>query len=257
MAYPMAVQSLNNLNNAVSLQWGKMMSISEKPFYLKPPWIILFEPHKLQKIRPWNVNISFLLRTFLDEMNKNNEVDFRASGVALDSSATIYLLKSKLLLKLEEPPAPSKQKPDYMPPPLFHPLRYELTSTTIKHLLTALEATLKDERSPSNANKLSLEPLTTHPAEILPQIDLYLIEIEENMKELRNLLARFANKGGLILFSKVIAGLEKIEAIKKFVTLLFLAQKGEVVLWQDEELYEIYITLADETFILSGGAELA
>jgi chromatin segregation and condensation protein Rec8/ScpA/Scc1 (kleisin family) len=79
-----------------------------RPFYLRPPWNILFELSKLEKLTPWNVNIAYLLRTFLTEMEKTNpeKVDFRASGVALDSSALIYLMKSKLLLTLQEPPPP-------------------------------------------------------------------------------------------------------------------------------------------------------
>ena len=80
----------------------------KKPFYFQPPWNIFFELHKLGRIHPWDVNISFLLMSFLDEMEKRGEIDFRASGVALDSSATIYLMKSRLLLKLEEPPPPPR-----------------------------------------------------------------------------------------------------------------------------------------------------
>ena len=80
-----------------------------RPFYLRPPWNILFEISKLEKVTPWNVNIAYLLRSFLTEMERTNpeKVDFRASGVALDSSALIYLMKSKLLLTLQEPPAPT------------------------------------------------------------------------------------------------------------------------------------------------------
>ena len=68
-----------------------------RPFYLRPPWNILFEISKLEKLTPWNVNIAYLLRSFLSEMERTENVDFRASGVALDSSALIYLMKSKLV----------------------------------------------------------------------------------------------------------------------------------------------------------------
>ena len=78
----------------------------KKPFYYQPPLSILFEIHRLEKITPWEVNISYLLNMFLDQMEEEGEVDFRASGMALDSSSTIYLRKTKLLLKLEEPPPP-------------------------------------------------------------------------------------------------------------------------------------------------------
>jgi chromatin segregation and condensation protein Rec8/ScpA/Scc1 (kleisin family) len=66
-----------------------------RPFYLRPPWNILFEISKLEKLTPWNVNIAYLLNSFLTEMERMGKVDFRASGVALDSSALIYLMKSK------------------------------------------------------------------------------------------------------------------------------------------------------------------
>jgi len=61
-------------------------SLTKKPFYYQPPWNILFELHKLERVQPWGINLSFLLMSFLDEMSKLGEVDFRASGMVLDSS---------------------------------------------------------------------------------------------------------------------------------------------------------------------------
>lgn len=224
-----------------------MASISAKPFYSQPPWNILFELHKLGKVQPWSINISFLLMSFLDEMSKQGEIDFRASGVALDSSATIYLMKSKLLLKLEEPPLPPKPPPDFLPPPLFYPLRYELTSTTIKHLLEALDDVLKGERV--FALKPRLEPVLPPPPEFLPPVDLYLMEAEKQMKRLYRLILRLAHEEKLIIFSKIVAGLGKLEAIKRFIILLFLAQKGKITLWQEEDFGEIYVTPAEGTTV--------
>jgi len=219
-----------------------VVSSAKKPFYFQPPWNIFFELYRLERIRPWDVDLSFLLTSFLEEMEKRGEVDFRASGVALDSSATIYLMKSKLLLKLEEPPSPPKPPPDFLPPPLFLPLRYELTSTTIQHLLEVLDEVLKGERI--FGLKPRLEPILPPPPEVLPPIDLYLMEIEKQMNKLYRFLLQLAGEAKLTSFSKVIAGLEKLEAIKTFITLLFLAQRGEVSLWQEEDFGEIYITLA-------------
>jgi len=212
----------------------------EKPFYFQPPWNILFELHRLQKIMPWDVNISFLLTSFLEEMEKRGEIDFRASGVALDSSTTIYLMKSKLLLKLEEPLPPPKVPPDFLPPPLFLPLRYELSSTTIHHLLEVLDEVLKGERLVPSEPRL--EPILPMP-EILPPVDLYLMEIEERMENLYGSLCQLVNEAKLIVFSKVVAGLGRLEAVKTFIILLFLAQKGKVSLWQEEDFGELYITV--------------
>ena len=214
----------------------------EKPFYFNPPWNILFELNRLRKIKPWDINISFLLNSFLEEMEKSGQIDFRASGVAVDSSSTIYLMKSKLLLKLEEPPAPPpKVQPDFLPPPLSLPFRYELTSTTIHHLLQVLDEVLKGEHV--FALKPRIEPVLPPPSEILPPIDIYMMEIEKQMGKLHQFLLRLSKESMPILFSKVVAGLKQLEVIKKFIVLLFLAQKGDVNLWQDPELNDIYITL--------------
>ncbi|MDH5450011.1 MAG: hypothetical protein OEX77_03770 [Candidatus Bathyarchaeota archaeon] len=230
-----------------------MTSTSEKPFYFTPPLNVLFELHKLRRIVPWDINISFLLTSFLNEMEQRGEIDFRASGVALDSSATIYLMKSKLLLKLEEPPPPPKSPPDFLPPPLFLPLRYELTSTTIQHLLDVLDEVLKGERLFKSVPKHEqfLLPLS----EIIPSVDLYLVEIEERMSSLYERLLHFAQEEKLIVFSSVVAGLERLEAIRTFITLLFLAQAGRVGLWQEEESEELCITVSEGLIVGGDGTE--
>jgi hypothetical protein len=151
-------------------------------------------------------------------------------------------MKSKLLLKLEEPPEPPpKVQSEFLPPPLFLPLRYEMTSTTIHHLLQVLDEVLKGERV--FALKPRVKPVLPPPPELLPPVDVYLMEIENQMGKLQRLLLRLYKESIPVPFSKVVAGLKKLEAIKTFIVLLFLAQKGDVNLWQDPELNEIYITL--------------
>jgi chromatin segregation and condensation protein Rec8/ScpA/Scc1 (kleisin family) len=222
-----------------------MPQSTEKPFYFQPPLSILFEIHRLEKVIPWDVNIAFLLRTFLEEMEHRGEVDFRASGVALESSTTIYLMKTKLLLKLEEPPPPPKSTPDFIPPPMFLPLRYELSSTTLENLIDVLDEVLKGEsmRPPPMP-----QPILPAP-EVLPPVDLYLLEIDKHMQNIYAQLLQLAREGELIAFSKLVAGLERIEAVKTFIILLFLAQRGKIGLWQEEEIEELYITVTgDPTF---------
>ena len=224
-----------------------------KPFYLLPPWNILFEFHKLEKLTPWNINIAYLLASFLREMEKTGQVDFRASGMALDSSALIYLMKSKLLLELEEPPPPPKAPQDFVPPPLFLPLRHELTSTTISHLLEVLDDVLKSEKL-IRPEKLVAEPIIPTPSEILPQLDLYLMEIEVQMEKLYASLSEKVKGAGIIELSTLLVGMTRIEAIRTFILLLFLAQDVKVSLWQNEETEEIYITVGDLKLAESGKA---
>lgn len=227
------------------------MVSSNKPFYLQPPWDILFDLQRLQKINPWDVDIAFLLLSFLEEMERRANIDFRASGMALDSSASIYLLKSNLLLKLEEPPAtPPKPAVDFIPPPLILPLRYELTTTTLESLLEALDEALRSEKL--LALKSPPKPILP-PPEIIPTISAYLMEIEDEIERLLARMRLMADKGELITFSALTKGLDRMGMIRVFIILLFMAQKGKIMLWQHEEFGEIYVTLNGEVDVNNVG----
>jgi segregation and condensation protein A len=214
-----------------------------KPFYLRPPWNILFEISKLEKLTPWNVNIAYLLQSFLTEMERTDKVDFRASGVALDSSALIYLMKSKLLLTLQEPPAPPKGPQDYVPPPLFLPLRHELTSTTIQHLLEVLDDVLKGEKLLHLNHVVEQHPVLPAVSDLIPQFDKYIAELKLQIDKLYAILCEKVKGAGIIDFSTLSKGATRIEALRMFIYLLFLAQDGLVSLWQNEETEELYIAV--------------
>ncbi|MGD6853108.1 MAG: hypothetical protein ACQCN6_13700 [Candidatus Bathyarchaeia archaeon] len=224
------------------------ISAMRRPFYLRPPWNILFEISKLEKLTPWNVNIAYLLRTFLSEMEKSapEKVDFRASGVALDSSALIYLMKSKLLLTLQEPPAPPPKIPtDFVPPPLFLPLRHELTSTTIQHLLEVLDDVLKGEKLLSLRPVVEQHPVLPAVTDLLPKFDKFIAELEMQIDKLYAILVEKTGGQGIIDFTTLSKGATRIEALRMFIYLLFLAQDGLVSLWQNEETEELYIAVGN------------
>jgi chromatin segregation and condensation protein Rec8/ScpA/Scc1 (kleisin family) len=219
-------------------------TVAKKPFYLRAPINILFDINRLEKLTPWNVNIAFLLKQFLFEMERMGKVDFRASGVALESSAVIYLMKSKLLMTLQEPPAPPKAPTDFVPPPLFLPLRHELTSTTIQHLLEVLDEVLKGEKF-ATIDKVVSKPVLPQASDLMPQFDKFMAELESQMEKLYARLLDMVKGAGIIQFSNLVKGLMRIEAVRTFILLLFLAQDGLVTLWQDEETEEIYITVGN------------
>ncbi|MBS7656653.1 hypothetical protein KEJ33_01865 [Candidatus Bathyarchaeota archaeon] len=212
-----------------------------KPFYFRPPWNILFDLQLLEKLNPWDINLSFLLLSFLDEMEKRNEIDFRASGMALGSSSTVYLMKSEMLLELEKAPLAPKLQSDFIPPPLVLPLRYELTTTTIQNLLEALDNALKTEKL--FALKASTSTDIIPPAGVIPTISAYLIEMEEQMERLMKKIITLADEGKLVTFSNLVHGLRKLEQIRSFIVLLFLAQKNRVTLWQEENSDEVFVTI--------------
>ena len=214
-----------------------------RPFYLRPPWNILFELNKLEKLTPWNVDIAYLLRSFLTEMERTDKVDFRASGVALDSSALIYLMKSKLLLTLQEAPVPPKGPQDFVPPPLFLPLRHELTSTTIQHLLEVLDDVLKGEKMLHLEHVVEQHPVLPAVSDWMPQFDTFIAELELQIGKLYAILCEKVKGSGIIDFSTLSKDTTRIEALRMFMYLLFLAQDDRISLWQNEETEELYIAV--------------
>jgi segregation and condensation protein A len=178
------------------------------------------------------------------ERTHPEKVDFRASGVALDSSALIYLMKSKLLLTLQEPSVAQVKMPtDFVPPPLFLPLRHELTSTTIQHLLEVLDDVLKGEKLLSLNHEVEQHPVLPSVSDLLPQFDRFIAELELQVDQLYAILVEKTGGQGIIDFSTLTKGATRIEALRMFIYLLFLAQNGLVSLWQNEETEELYIAV--------------
>jgi len=213
--------------------------IVDKPFWLKSPWIILFDLIKLHRIRPWNVNISYLLVTFVREMREKGFIDFTASGVALLSSATIYRLKSEMVLALQEPPQPLPERHfEAIPPPIQLPYRHEYTAVNVDDLIRALEGVLKKELFEI---KPQLSRFTPDPP-LLRKLDHFMVNVEDHIRQMCQFILKLIEGGKIISFSKIILGQNKIEAIRSFILILFIASRGEISLWQDEEFGEIYIS---------------
>lgn len=228
---------------------NKVLESIEKPFWLKPPWAVLFNLIRLQKVRPWDVNLNYLLTTLLGEMRKRGSIDFTASGIALLSSATIYRMKSELVLELQEPPKVLVERPvEFMPPPIELPFRYEYTATTIDNMLKALEEALKSETMAQFQPKL--KPITPAPP-MLHEIDDFMVDIENKIEEMYSRISARAPHGKIPL-SDLDDGLSRLEFVRIFILILFLACNGRIQLWQDEEFGEIYVSLPESRGVSYG-----
>ena len=215
----------------------------EKPFYLRPPWEILFREAKLDKISPWSIDLVHLLTTLLEEMSRVG-MDFRAAGTAINSSVLIYLRKADLLLKMEEPPkAPPEKAEVYLPPPIDLPFRFEFTTTTIKDLVVALERALNEEGRLSRKPKLPTLPM---PIPDLLDLEAYLLEIEERSEDLFDRIRLMSRSGEPTTLSALVTERSWLEVVRVFMMLLFLAQREKIDLRQhvDEDI-EI-IVMRDE-----------
>lgn len=212
--------------------------VKKKPYYLREPWEILFKGTKLEKIHPWNIDLVYLLKSLLEEMERAG-VDFRVAGTALYSSVLIYLKKAELLHEIEKPPKESNLKKDvYIPPPLSLPFRLEFTTTTVADLISALEKALAEERPRKVKSKLPVLPI---PIPDFMEMDAYLLEIEERADILLNKIREMNLRDGYISIFDILKDQHFLEIVRAFMMLLFLAQKGEIDLLQDEDESDIKI----------------
>lgn len=217
------------------------MDVTEKPFWLRPPYVILFDLLRLHRIKPWDVNITYLLNAFLAEMKKQGFIDFSASGTALLSSAMIHRMKSELVLEMEEPPKPPIARPnEEVPPPLPFPIRFEYTSTSIEQVLTMLEEVLKRESAALAERKGLLSP-----PEILEQMDEFLANIEKNIEIFYATLQRKFAGGPTLSFLQLTKDYTLLEAVRAFIMLLFLVMQNLVSLSQKEDQGDIIIGLPE------------
>ncbi|MGQ9542998.1 MAG: hypothetical protein ACUVTM_02745 [Candidatus Bathyarchaeia archaeon] len=216
------------------------MSNLEKPFWMNPPHNILFDLLRLHRIRPWDVNISNILNSFLHEMKTRGYIDFSASGTALLSSSIIYRMKSELVLKMEEPPKPPVQRPqEEVPPPLPFPIRFEYTTISISEILTAVEEVLKSELQliGKTARELTLTPVPE-------ALDDFITNIQEHLERLYSKLIQDYGDCEEISFKMLTADMNMRDLVRTFILILFLATKGKIFLIQDESHNDVKIRVA-------------
>ena len=86
-------------------------------------------------------------------------------------------------------------------------------------------------------------PILPSVTDLLPQFDKFAAEIEMQIDNLYALLIDRLHGSGIIDFSTLIKNMTRIEALRVFIYLLFLAQDCRVSLWQNEESEELYIAV--------------
>ena len=217
------------------------MSRSEKPYYLRQPWDVLFRENKLEKASPWSIDLVLLLATLLEEMEKVG-IDFRIAGTAIQSSVLIYLRKAEMLMMMQELPRLEEAREDvYLPPALPLPFRFEHTTTTVTDLIEALEKALT-ERSGSLRPKL---PMLPAPIPDFFEAEQYLLEIEGRADDLFEELRWRQERAGPVRLTDLVRGQEWLEIVRIFMMLLFLAQRLKIELSQDEDEVDVLITVPE------------
>ncbi len=217
------------------------MRAGEKPFYLKPPLDILFKPTKVEKVRPWDVDIVFLLSLLMAEMERVG-IDFRAAGIAVHTSSIIYLRKAQTLTKFdwERREEAEEEAPKFVPPPIRLPYRRGVVDTSMKDLIEALERALSELESARRSTEVR---------EVFPETSFELV-LEEFIHRVEedadSLYERLLLMPPPVSFFTLVQGMPRIEVVRTFIALLFLAQRGLVEVEQEDEGGDFLIHVVGE-----------
>ncbi|MEM2910709.1 MAG: hypothetical protein QXO01_06580 [Nitrososphaerota archaeon] len=192
--------------------------------WIKSPWRVLFDVTNWDKLRVWEVNLKELLSSLAMVLKERGFFDFTSSGVAVYSAATLHRLKSERLLVADDVPI-IKQKQEYLiPPPLSPPLRAEFMTTTILELIDALKRVLS-EPQPRKQDSVEQQSLN---------VEDFIIKIEEKVEEFYNFIKGLLERKGTMTLDEIMSGIDRLEAVRRFILLLFAASKGMVTIIEDD-----------------------
>jgi len=197
-----------------------------------PRWRVLFDVTKLDRVKPWQIKLVEVIRALMEELEKYEKLDLNSCGIAAYSAATIHRMKTERLLKADIPSVENRRKITenlVVPPPVDLPYMPEFMITTIGELVQALRSLfLKTKRKKDDGEGIILDVFDV-------KMDDFLVKIEERLEEFLQGLQRIFGDKEIIDVSNLFMGVDRLEAARRFILLLFAAAKGVVELIEDEE----------------------
>jgi len=205
----------------------------------KPPLDLLFNPSILTKKDVWEINVSQLLEMLLNLLSETGKRDLRVCGVAALSSSLIYRLKVESIFRLEKIATMRRGiKPTEVnqPVPLLKSIEipYRLESTypvTLEELLYILENMIMDLASPRKPRKqLLLEAVQIF------DFNEYLVKFEQLLHSYEDMIFDIVSADKFTLFGKLTEKMNKIEMVRYFIAVLYLAMKGKIIIKQEGDV---------------------
>lgn len=201
-----------------------------------PPWKILLNVIRLHKIKPWEIELQLIIKAYLEELKRSGYIDFSSSGTILLSSSIIHRMKTESILKIDKQETPQIKKiNDFIPPPLQLPIKSEYTITTFKELIDALEKVLQE------IDQRNIEEKIIAPKGIDIKVEDFILKIEEEIEKFYDFIISILFEKGKISFRELIMNVERREAVKRFILLLFIASRKHIDLIEEND--EIFIKI--------------
>ena len=210
----------------------------------KMPVSILFDPEGVKKKDIWEIDLIQILSLLIKILEKTDKKDLRVAGMSALSSSLIYRLKVENIFALQKAAIenkPVRQRTDVDIQMLDIPYRHEATyPVSLNELLDLLENLIGTIANPRErrTNQLKFEPLE------VPDFKKYFNNLENIIGQYQDLILKKLETTGSSLLGSITQDLDKIDSIRCFFAILFLARDEKVDLLQVDD--DIKVTLIKE-----------
>ena len=210
----------------------------------KVPLNILFDPEGVKKKDIWEIDLMQILKMLIEVLEKDDKKDLRIAGMAALSSSLIYRMKVENIFALQKAAMenkPIRQRSDIDIQMLDIPFRHESTyPVSLNELLDLLENLIGTIANPRErrTNQLKFEPLE------VPDFKKYFNNLENIIGQYQDLVLKKLETTGSSLLGSITHDFDKIDSIRCFFAILFLARDEKVDLLQVDD--DIKVTLIKE-----------
>ena len=219
-----------------------MTESSPEPFWFHQPWRVLTDILELQKISPWELDLAELVNGFIGRLLTAEYIDFRICGRALLSAAILLRLKSEYLLEFgrEEEDIIRVIEEDIFLPPIRPPFRIQVRPTSMVEFTEALRELI----FPPVKRPRKRRPLPHSPS-FITQLNITQVELTKSMKQIYGDLLKFSSTKNPLSFQDYIQGMNHLEVLRVFLSLLYLMSDGRVRITHAQPYGDLTITVLE------------
>ncbi|MGD0729535.1 MAG: segregation/condensation protein A [Candidatus Micrarchaeaceae archaeon] len=207
---------------------------------------VLIELVDTNKLDPWDIDIIKIVDSYIAAVKRMQVMDLHIPANIILAASVLLRMKSETIniMQIDEPLEPEEviaatrvapEVPNLIPRLRLQPKR----KVTLTELMDALGDAIKINEKRETIIRQKAEPLN------------FVIEkddIDEKIDAAHRLVKTYADKEGLTTFAELSKTFNSLETLllSLFVPLLFLANKGDILLMQDEFFNEIFVKLNSE-----------
>jgi segregation and condensation protein A len=217
-----------------------------KKLITEPPLNLLFNPTLVDRKDIWKINVTLLLDMLLKIIANTENKDLRLCGIAVVSSAMIHRIKVESIFELEKVAMQHKslegskiQESVRELKPIEIPFRVKSTyPVSLEDLLHVLENMISELTNPRQKKKqMELEAIQTF------DLDQYIVKLEKILREYQDKILKVLILNRTVSFRNLVIGMNRLEVVRCFMAVLYLAMTDKVLVEQLEEIDDIRMTI--------------